>query len=739
MKIAKRLSFGLLIIMLLVLAAATITEKVAGTAVAQKFFYHSPLFVGLWTLIAVSGTCYIVTKHLYKRLSVFLLHISFLLILAGAGSTWIWGTRGKVQIPVGAVQSAFTDADGRQVRMPFGIRLTDFHVEFYPGTQAPMDFVSEISLIDDEYGPTQGVVSMNNIMTHRGYRIYQMGYDPSMGGTVLQISHDPWGIGLTYCGYLLLFGSSLWVLIDRRSRFRRLLSGNASRVVAAVLFALGAFSATASATELPPSLPSAVAADFGDLYILHNQRICPFSTFARDITLKITGKASFRGLSAEQVVTGCMFYYDEWADVPMIKIKSAKVRQALNLQGKFASLNDFYSPQNEYRLRELVSQVLAGNDVEDRRGIQEANEKYELMRMLVNGSSVKILPVSVHDTLQWHSQSSSLDLPASLPPEKWAFLRNALNYLNELVVKKDWRSASAFITALRRYQVKECGTALPSQARFKAEKIYNHLNFSRFLFMLLASLGMILFVVQCRLFASGKALRRPAVVAVNVVLLVALLYLTLVIALRWIVSGNVPLSNGFETMQFMSWASLLLTLLMQRRTPAILSFGTLVAGLTLMVSTFGESNPQITPLMPVLQSPLLSIHVVVIMLAYSLLAFLMLGGIMAIALRHHPEQVRRLHRTSLLMLYPAVFLLAAGIFIGAVWANISWGNYWGWDPKETWALITFIIYALQLHSESLPAFRRPIFFHGYMALAFLSVLITYFGVNFVLGGMHSYA
>jgi ABC-type transport system involved in cytochrome c biogenesis permease subunit len=224
-----------------------------------------------------------------------------------------------------------------------------------------------------------------------------------------------------------------------------------------------------------------------------------------------------------------------------------------------------------------------------------------------------------------------------------------------------------------------------------------------------------------------------------IILVLSLAYLTTSLVLRWIISGHVPMSNGFETMQFMAWVTMVLTLLFQRKMVLVLPFGILTAGLALMVASFGESNPQITQLMPVLASPLLSIHVAVIMMAYALLAFLMLGGVMALTLRRDHNMVERLHVVGQIILYPAVFLLTTGVFIGAIWANVSWGTYWSWDPKETWALITLIVYALPLHSRSLKAFSKPMFFHYYCIIAFLSVIITYFGVNFILGGMHSYA
>lgn len=206
--------------------------------------------------------------------------------------------------------------------------------------------------------------------------------------------------------------------------------------------------------------------------------------------------------------------------------------------------------------------------------------------------------------------------------------------------------------------------------------------------------------------------------------------------LRWYIGGRIPLSNGYETMQFLALCIMAIALLISRRYRQAVGFGFLLSGFTLLVSYLGEMNPQITPLMPVLVSPWLSLHVSVIMMAYALFAFILLNGVWALCV---PREAERLMTYSRLMLYPAVFLLTAGIFIGAVWANVSWGRYWGWDPKEVWALITMLIYALPLHTDSLPWFRKPRFFHIYTIAAFLSVLITYFGVNFFLGGMHSYA
>ena len=279
----------------------------------------------------------------------------------------------------------------------------------------------------------------------------------------------------------------------------------------------------------------------------------------------------------------------------------------------------------------------------------------------------------------------------------------------------------------------------------KAEALYDCISNNRPLAITCLVTGTILFFLLCINRKENRALQILAS-WVKAVAWVTGAYLSLQIALRWHISGYIPLSNGHETMVFMAWCSMMLTPIAGKRVKEALPFGYIVCGLTLLVSTFGNDTEQIAPLAPVLRSPLLSIHVVVIMLSYTLFAFTMLNGIAALIIHaiHGNStwangEIAELQRRSTIMLYPAVFLLTTGIFIGAVWANISWGRYWGWDPKEVWALITMLIYSMTLHSGSIKAMRRPMFFHIYCIVAFLTVLLTYFGVNFLLGGMHSYA
>ncbi len=736
MKTLKRISFGCLITMMVTLAAATVVEKIHGTQVARAWFYDNIAFVALWAAIAVSGLCYILLRGMWKRPSVLLLHLALLVILGGAGITWFTALHGKMQAVNGQAVNVFMSNDGKQHTLPFTVRLQSFDIQTYPGTPAPMDFISRIQVVDGDGRATDGTVSMNKVFSHRGYRFYQSGYDAEGRGAIFTVAHDPWGIGVTYAGYGLLLVGMIGVLLDRRTAFRALLKHPAlKRGIAGVCLLIAGVSA---ANAQPGTLPRDVAERMGDLYILHNNRICPFQTFARQFTAKLYGKTSYKGLTAEQVASGWIFYYDDWKNEPIIKVKNSKVKHLLGIEGKYASLEDFYRTVSSGAMQQAIDSLQAIDDQATIRALGEADERYQIANMVAAGTMVKLFPLNHGGKLEWYSHGS-LDIPHDIDDGKWLFLRGGMDYLYEMVASQDWKSANQFITKLKKYQVKECGAMLPSDAAFKSEKLYNSMEWDRPLSMALATLGIVLFVITCRCVARSRKLPRWAKTVAILTLAFSLLYLTTALTLRWIISGHVPMSNGFETMQFMAWATVVLTLLAGRTSMLVLPFGILTAGLALMVASFGESNPQITQLMPVLVSPLLSIHVAVIMIAYALLAFLMMGGVMAFALRRDRAMAECLHVVGQIILYPAVFLLTAGVFIGAIWANVSWGTYWSWDPKEVWALITLIIYALPLHSQSLAMFRKPMFFHGYCIVAFLSVLITYFGVNFILGGMHSYA
>lgn len=733
----KLSAFTCFAVVVLVLAVTTLLDEITHTPGTAAAAYASVPFVLLWGVLAALATAYMLRRKLWRMPATLLLHASLLVILCGALATWLLAEHGAMGLRTGQTARTFVLDDGQTSTLPFAVKLDTFRLTYYEGTESAQDYTSVLTIAD---GPTRatGTVSMNRIYSYRHYRFYQAGFDPDGHGSRLSIAHDPYGIAITYTGYALLLLSMVLFFFQPGSLFRRILN---QKVATLLLLALGT-ATQAQAQHTPTIAPTDIATAFADLYMHYNGRVCPVQTYAYAYTTKLYGKPSYRGRMAEEVLAGWIFFPDTWKPEPMIRLKGSEVKRRLGVDRTHVSLLDFANATGEYKLEQVVRDINRGIKVEGSAAIMAANEKVSIINGLFTTASLKIFPVrDKRGTIRWYSPVD--DLPHDMDIVQWTFVRKSLDLVTEHIVMHRYAEARRLISKIRDYQRAECGAALPADATIAAEKTYNRISSSRPWAMGCLTVGLLAFFYFVAATARRQKPRAWVVWTLNLGLAVVWCYLGYCMYLRTVVSHHLPLSNGFETMQLLAWSCLLLTALLQRRFALLLPFGFIVAGLALLVSMMGQSNPAITHLMPVLNSPLLSIHVVVIMLAYALLAFVMLNGITALIFSRGrggmAVEVRRLQRISQLLLYPAVFLLTAGIFIGAVWANVSWGAYWSWDPKETWALITLMVYAAALHTESLPAFRRPMVFHVYMVLAFLSILMTYFGVNFVLGGMHSYA
>lgn len=739
-RLLRNICFEATALTILVLMAATFIENIFGTDFVSSHIYSSPLFVTLWALVTVSSLLYLIARKMTKRKTVFLLHLSFVVILAGAFTTHIDGIQGYIHLRQGDEPSyIYRTRHGSEGLLPFGIALDDFRLAYYHGTLAPMDFIGSLTIYDDN-AVYHGETSMNRIYSYHNYRFNPSTYDSDGKGCTLQLSYDPYGIAITYTGYAILLLAMLLFFFDSHSSFRGLLRHPALRKFTVCAALAAAPYIPAHADGLPPTLPPNIAEKMGNLYIYYNDRVCPLQTLARDFTTKLYGKPSYRGMSAEQVLLGWFFYYNEWKEEPMIRIKSKEVRQMLDMQGKYTSLAGFFDNEG-YKLTSAQQEETKAHDL---RGIREADEQANLASMAGSGYIFKIFPYRENDSIPPVWLSVSDRLPASMPYEQWLFIRYCMNYMAEHVAKGDFATVDSLIAKTLKYQEKEAHGFLPSDTRFRAEKLYNAMASTSFVAIGCLIIGMAAFAFYCRYFSHGKH-KKPSWAnrLLVTLMLIALLYILAVMVLRGIVGGHFPASNGFETMHLMAACSLILSMTFHRRFDMLLPFGFLLCGFALLVAMLGEANPPITQLMPVLSSPLLSIHVATIMMAYALFAFAMFNGATAIIIHGtHPsndESIERLYILSRIMLYPAIFLLATGIFIGAVWANVSWGRYWGWDPKEVWALITLLVYSAALHTTSLPALQRHMFFHRFTVIAFLCVLVTYLGVNFFLGGLHSYA
>lgn len=733
-RLLKYLSFGLLGVILPILILASILGKFIGLSVVVQYIYSSPWVIALWVMLTLSALCYLIACRVYRRVATLILHLSFATILIGALVTHLSAVRGSLHLRTDEPPTTvFKQEDAAVGRLPFQVALVDFKLHYYRGTSVPMDYVSSVQFIDNGE-ITSGSVSVNKICKYKGWRFYQWGYDSDGHGATLVVTHDPWGIGITYAGYIGLLIAIALFFFQKNSNFRVLLGSSLLRRGTPVLFLLLLSTQAVSAQE-PRTLPADVARNFGDIYIFYNNRVSPLETVARDFTTKLCGKDRYKGLTSEQVLTGWLFFYDSWKNEPMIKIKDDFVRFMLEVDGKFASLSDF-TDVNGYKLTDVLK---SNADAHMRRAAAIANEKYNLVSMVHSGSLLRIFPHSDGEPIVWYSPADTLH--ANEGCEQWDFAMDILHRIEQSVADARFDDTHLLLDELRQWQRRVSGSTLPSDTIITAEKLYNRLNYIFPLAILSICCGVFSFIVYCRKISKGDIIcHKPHS---TLLLLAALLfcYISAFIFLRGYISGHFPLSNGYETMLFMAWLSLLMAMFLNRRFYMVLPFGILLCGLALMVASIGDSDPQITLLTPVLQSPLLSIHVAVIMAAYSLFAFMMMNGVTALSLlrSRNKQHIEYLALVSRIMLYPALFMLVLGIFVGAVWANVSWGRYWGWDPKEVWALITMLVYSLALHSRSMAPFNNALFFHIFSIVAFFTVLFTYFGVNFFLGGLHSYA
>lgn len=752
----KKITAVLYVLIIVLMATASVIENYKGTPFTHLYIYGSWWFSLTWALLTGFGTAYIL-KQKVRKWDVLLLHLSFIVILVGALLTHTLSYSGIVHIrgdqPTNQYTEMISMKNSEAHTLPFYVRLDKFDVKYHSGTEAAADYTTHFSIID---GPNtvHAKVSMNHVFNYRGVRFYQASYDTDSMGSYLSVNSDPWGVTVTYTGYAMLFFALLWLLIDPKGTFRRMLASPLLKKGALTIVLLTILSFIPQPSRAATTIDKATATSFGNLFVNYNNRICPLQTLAIDFTNKIYGKRYYGDATAEQVLMSWIFYGNEWNNEPVVKVKNSEMRSRFGLP-EYTCLNAFFH-DGEYILGRYAAEYQQGQTDGFHKACAEMDSKITLIMQLQQGSLLTILPDTRAGKTTWYSPADSL--PPRLGRTKILFFKNIFPMLYSQIASGQEGNTRLLIDKLALYQRKNAGSSLPSARQVKAERIYNAIPLATVLFMVNLTLGLIALLLTIRrmtaepkpeLSARQKLLNR----CLLGMLTLSFLTLSFTLALRWLISGNIPLSNGYESMLAVAWFVQLLSIAAYHKAHIVLVFGFLLSGFFLLVSHISQMDPAIGQMMPVLNSPLLSIHVSIIMMSYALLALTFICGLTAVIIMaadrlHHTTktigpranmQVESLQVLSRLFLYPAVTTMGLGIFIGAIWANISWGTYWSWDPKETWALITFMIYAVVLHTQSLPALSKPGAYHLYMIIAFLSIIMTYFGVNYVLGGMHSYA
>lgn len=702
-------------------ATALAVLSVAGDATLYSLWWMT----ALWALLAISA-CATLAVSRCLSLPVVLIHSSLLLILIGAAVTHFTSLHGTMHLRVGKPAARFSADNGSIATLPFRVVLDEVAVVNYPGTSTPMDFTASVRFGDGQ----QTAVSLNRVASGEGYRLVLSSYDNDLQGATFSVSRDEAGRRVSYAGYLLFAIAALLEITSSGGAFRRTL--RRLRTAAAAILLLAATTAPTFAEEMPddlPTLPRSTSQALSRLPVFYNGRVAPMGTLEHEFASTVASATHLEGYSAAQIAQGFLFYFGSWKEAPVMEVESPQLREAIGLaDGDRASYTQWFDAVDSERLS--TDSIAASTDKRSRGDLA----RFESVNTLVSGAMLRIFPVTLPDgSVRWYAPADD-DIPMDTDTGLWLFIRKSPGYLNECIVRRDFAEAERLIAKIALYQRKgAAAAAIPSERLLDAELFYNRVARPFIPAGTGLFAGVLLTVALLRRRTPRRLLTLPVVGSLW-------LWVTMLLTLRGLITGHVPLANGFETMQFMGWCSLTIALFMAWRGSMGTPFALIAGSLALLVSAIGSRGAMVTPLMPVLaSSPLLSAHVMLVMGAYSLMAMMAMAGIIGLIAGKDTARSRHIALMERAMLYPAIFLIGTGIFVGAIWADISWGRYWGWDPKEVWALVTMLVYSFAAHPRTLPCFASPRWMHLYSIAAFLAVLFTYFGVNYLLPGLHSYA
>lgn len=649
--------------------------------------------------------------------------------------------------------------------LPFAIKLNDFILEKYPGTNSASSYESEVTLLDQSKNVNMDYrIYMNNILTYGGYRFFQSSFDQDELGTYLSVNYDAPGTLLTYIGYALLTLGMLLTFFDKKSRFQQL-SRNISRIrqsrkaaLSAMAFIVFGLAANPLNADAPPVEPSVKVINidhaklFGKLIVQdHRGRFKPMNTHSSEIIRKLSRKERWFGMNPDQMVLSMVVNPEDWYHVPIIKLgHHEEIRKILGVEGDYCAYSDLFDRNGQYKLRQYIRQ--AYNTPQRDRGVFEKeliklDEKINICSMVFSGDFMRVFPLKGDENHTWVSPSH---LPESNEGDAVLakFFPAYVGSLAESLTSGDWELPNQLIAELRSYQKRVSAEVLPSESQLNAELLLNKIRIFSRLTGVYAILGL-LFVglLFTSVFKPDVNLKWPVRIAIGLFMAAFLAHAT-GLGLRWYVSGRAPWSNGYESMIYIAFTTTLAGLIFARKSLGGLAATNILAATALMVAGLSFLDPEITPLVPVLKSYWLTIHVSMEAGSYG---FLMLGALigvlnlifMILANKHNAEKVYKMVREmtyiSEMTLIAGLVMVSIGTYLGGVWANESWGRYWGWDPKETWALVTILVYAFILHMRFIPGFRGLYAFNVATLFGWASVIMTYFGVNYYLSGLHSYA
>jgi len=680
----------------------------------------------------------------------------------------------------------------RVMELPFAIKLNDFIAEKHPGTEdretpSYKSFMSKVMVVDGSNTYDYDIY-MNHVLDHRGYRFFQASFDADEGGTVLSVNHDFWGTWITYVGYFLLYLGLMLILIDRGSRFGALrkqlekIKLKKAKLATAVLllfcvsgFAQNVEQDAANTADSQSNIPVDIAAKQFDSIIVANAvdkshankfgrlvvqdvggRMKPMNSFSSELLRKLSHKDSYKGLTSDQVVISMIENPIAWYTTPIIHLDRSNdsIRKVIGVdqERKYASLTDFFNPDGSYKLSPFLDDAFR-SQVKNKfeKDYIESHEGVNLLWSFLQGDMLKIFPIKNHPNNKWVTTKEAVQENYFTGMDSVYTLQILPIYMQRLQEARQtggYVKADEVVQGMINFQKKFGSEVMLTDREVDVEVLYNKVDiFNRlYKYYLLAGILMI-FVVLYRIFRPNK-INKGVLNLMKITLLVLWIAHTLGLVARWYISGHAPWSDAYESMIYVAWATMFFGLAFGRKSDLTMASTAFVASMILWVAHLNWLDPTIANLQPVLDSYWLMIHVAVIVASYGPFALSMIIGLVALFLMIFTTKnnkvkldlnIKELTVINEISLTVGLVMLTIGNFLGGQWANESWGRYWGWDPKETWALISIIIYAFVIHMRLVPGLRGRFAFNWASVLAFGSILMTYFGVNFYLTGLHSYA
>ena len=680
----------------------------------------------------------------------------------------------------------------KQFLVPFSVKLRDFQLERYPGSMSPKSYASEITVIDGEK-VFDFRIFMNHVLDYQGYRFFQSSYNDrgEVEQTFLSVNYDRMGTWTSYIGYFMLFTGLVWILLVKGTRFGALrnnlrkIEKKKAKAVMVLLLSVGLAQAQNDSVQQSPvqqspaehnhEVPSpelqyrvidsviaaqvadpAHAEEYGKLVIQDaGGRMKPVNTFASELLRKVSKKDTYLDMNADQVMLSMMVNPRAWYFVPFIYIKkdNTRLRDLIGIphDQKYARFADLFTERGEYKLTEEVSKAhkkKIKNKYEE--SVLNVDGRANLLFGALGGSIFKFFPREGAENNKWYS---FLEVHhAGFSREDSLYVSNIIPLYGRAVVNAtgsgDYSEANEYLRSIHQFQRKFGSEVMPAERKIELELFYNKYDIFKSLFQYYMYASLLMFIVVIlHIFKSNKTITRLIQLSTLIILLL-FLYHTAGLGIRWYISGHAPWSNGYESMIYVSWATMLFGVFFGRKSPLTLAATTFVTSILLMVAHWNWMDPSIGNLVPVLDSYWLMVHVAIIVASYGPFTIGMVLGMLALILYIFTnkknkkkmnlaiDEITTINEMSLTI---GLVLLTIGNFLGGIWANESWGRYWGWDPKETWALISIMVYSFVLHMRLVPGLKSKYTFNMVSVFAFASILMTYLGVNHLLSGLHSYA